>query len=404
MLLGQAVGSLGDITFSRVNGKQVIKSKPSVVKNPQTTSQLIQRILMNTVIQAYSKMAEICDHSFEGVGTGQDSMSYFMQRNLKNLRYQLAVTNDLDASSPLVCPLGVNGLASNDYIIAKGSLAEVTPSVNGVSIELALAGNTYQDVINAIGGKRGDQITLITVGGFQLNTQTFIYSRIILDPVDGTGESLPLSTAFISEGAIVSPNPRNENNGHEYSFEAGKFVIQPTNHLVCMGACIVSRQKSDGQWLRSNASLILDEGDVVGYTMQGALDMFAAGGIDVENPRYLNNAKRATARAQEVNGGGTSNGGGSSEEPTAPAAPTITVTGEGASRSVTMSAAQGASIYYTTDGTNPTSASTAYSSALTISSSCTVKAVAVKDGLTSEVASEVITIENEDDDLPGAGG
>ena len=67
MLLGQAVGSLGDITFSRVNGKQVIKSKPSVVKNPQTEAQLIQRILMNTVIQAYSKMSEICDHSFEGI-------------------------------------------------------------------------------------------------------------------------------------------------------------------------------------------------------------------------------------------------------------------------------------------------------------------------------------------------
>lgn len=397
MLLGQAVGSLGDITFSRVNGKQVIKSKPSVVKNPQTEAQLIQRILMNTVIQAYSKMSEICDHSFEGIGTGQDSMSYFMQRNLKNLRYQLAVTGDLDSPSPLVCPLGVNGLASNDFIIAKGSLAEVTPVVGPANITLAAAGNTYQDIINACGAKRGDQITFITVGGFQVNTQSFVFSRIILDPVDSTGEEQPLTVAFLDGGSINCPNPRNENNGHVYSFTNGELVVAPTNALVSMGAIIMSRMKTDGQWLRSNASLILDEGQGVGYSMQAALDMFAAGGIDVENPRYLNNARRARSVAQQQSGGGDNT-------PTTVAAPTIAVTGEGDSRTVTITAASGASIYYTTDGTDPTSASTAYSAALTISSSCTVKAIAIKDGVSSTVASETITISGDDDERPGQGG
>lgn len=55
----------------------------------------------------------------------------------------------------------------------------------------------------------------------------------------------------------------------------------------------------------------------------------------------------------------------------------------------------GATIYYTTDGSTPSSGSTAYnpSSKPTITSACTIKAIGIKDGLTdSEVASATYTI------------
>lgn len=61
------------------------------------------------------------------------------------------------------------------------------------------------------------------------------------------------------------------------------------------------------------------------------------------------------------------------------------------STSVTLTGPAGATIYYTTDGSTPTSASTAYSEALTLSATTTVKAIAVKDGVTSEVASKTFT-------------
>lgn len=52
----------------------------------------------------------------------------------------------------------------------------------------------------------------------------------------------------------------------------------------------------------------------------------------------------------------------------------------------------GATIYYTLDGSTPTSESTTYSSAITLTQSCTIKAIAVKLGMTdSEVASEDYT-------------
>ena len=77
-------------------------------------------------------------------------------------------------------------------------------------------------------------------------------------------------------------------------------------------------------------------------------------------------------------------------------APTFSVA-EGtyyATQNVSLSAADGATIYYTTDGSEPTSASSSYSTPLSISSTTTVKAFAVKaDCVDSEVASATYTIE-----------
>ena len=54
---------------------------------------------------------------------------------------------------------------------------------------------------------------------------------------------------------------------------------------------------------------------------------------------------------------------------------------------------EGAAIYYTTDGTQPTSSSTLYESAITISTTTTIKAIAIKDDESSSVVSATYTIE-----------
>jgi hypothetical protein len=65
----------------------------------------------------------------------------------------------------------------------------------------------------------------------------------------------------------------------------------------------------------------------------------------------------------------------------------------GESLDVTLACAtDGASIYYTTDGSTPTSESTAYSTKITISATTTIKAIAVKSSMTdSDVATQAYT-------------
>ena len=87
--------------------------------------------------------------------------------------------------------------------------------------------------------------------------------------------------------------------------------------------------------------------------------------------------------------------------PTVAVKPLITVTGNEKATDTYFVSAQvaltsstaGASIYYTTNGAEPTTASTLYSAPFNITATTTVKAIAVKEGLTnSAVASRAITI------------
>ena len=102
-------------------------------------------------------------------------------------------------------------------------------------------------------------------------------------------------------------------------------------------------------------------------------------------------------------GSGSENGGSQSgDQSQAPTAPVISgTTPFTETTSVSMQAEQGAEIRYTTDGSTPTAESSLYSEAITLSDTATVKAIAIKDGQSSEVASKTFTKSsgNDDDDL-----
>jgi predicted histone-like DNA-binding protein len=114
------------------------------------------------------------------------------------------------------------------------------------------------------------------------------------------------------------------------------------------------------------------------------------------------------------NGGGTQSGGsqsGGSSQSATLAAPTISGTTPFAeTTSVSMSGPAGAEIRYTTDGNTPTAESTLYSEAFTLSDTATVKAIAIKGGQSSEMASKTFTKEggappagDDDNEVPGEG-
>jgi nucleoid DNA-binding protein len=101
--------------------------------------------------------------------------------------------------------------------------------------------------------------------------------------------------------------------------------------------------------------------------------------------------------------GGSQNGGsqsGGNSQSAALASPTISGTTPFAeTTSVSISGPDGAEIHYTTDGSAPTAESTLYSEAFTLSDTATVKAIAIKDGESSEVASKLFTKGEGDDEM-----
>ena len=98
------------------------------------------------------------------------------------------------------------------------------------------------------------------------------------------------------------------------------------------------------------------------------------------------------------NGGGSGNGNsggssqGGSETPASVNAPSFAgETQFTESTEVTISGPDGAEIHYTTDGSTPTAESAVYSGALTFTETTTLKAIAIKDGVSSQVTSRTYT-------------
>ena len=121
-----------------------------------------------------------------------------------------------------------------------------------------------------------------------------------------------------------------------------------------------------------------------------------------ENSQNAENGGSEQGAGSEQNGSGSEQGSGSGSEQSGSgdnnsqtesvAAPTINGDSPFAeSTEVSLTGPDGAEIHYTTDGSDPTAQSTLYSEAFTLTEAGTVKALAIKNGVSSEIASRVFT-------------
>lgn len=297
--LNGAKGKVAGTTIYQSNGETVMRVINRSVKNPRTTAQLIQRIITKTVAKQYSAMKEICDHSFEGVTAGANTMAKFRSVNNAILRERIAAAqqagNKFDEIFNFI-PLKTNKFIPVAVQLSEGSLPQVKvlTAVDEATCGLGTV-NTYEGVLNYLGLERGDQLTFITVEN-NGDYYKFNFCRVILDPRESDGSAAPLSTAFIGENNIVvKPNFRNEGTFHTLAFNAtpgtASFCIKSDN--VVAAAVIVSR-KVNNDWLRSKAMLVVGEGAIGNddnISLQEALDLAIQGTeIYTDSQRYLNNA------------------------------------------------------------------------------------------------------------------
>jgi hypothetical protein len=270
------------------------------VKNPKTTAQTLQRVLVKVVALCYAMLKAICNHSFEGVTNGFQCMNKFKKVNLRYLRERAATLQSLGQSLNQFyqfMPLQSEKWSPFAAIISMGHLPEVSVSIDAEGGHKACVNSpsrTYAGFVNSWGLQRGDQVTFVTVqkrqGRYEVN-----YARIVLNPRNADGSGAPMTTEIVdSQGEFPCSNWKNQLNFSTFEFDTDhfNFVLGRGGDVVAAGI-IVSRKDKSGGWFRSNCQLVLNEagfGSDLCSLSEAVERSYATYEIDMESEFYLNNA------------------------------------------------------------------------------------------------------------------
>ena len=187
-----------------------------------------------------------------------------------------------------------------------------------------------------------------------------------------------------------------EANGLEVLYDAQQDkVAQATIGQLAEGAKTGPAVKTIKLLAQSTGEFTRDElkKDVkLGWTDKAKAEIAAAKGTSGSESTDSGNNGSSGSNGSSNSSGSNGSSSGTSETPETPetlSAPTISGnTTFSESAEVSISAVDGAEIRYTLDGSTPTAESTLYSEAFTVTETTSVKAIAIKDGQTSSVASK----------------
>ena len=360
-------GRVGSDVYSigkNAKGKkqQVVRSLAETVANPQTIAQMRGRMIMSTIMQAQSALKPIIDHSFDNVVGVQPNLSEFIRRNYALIKADVAA-NPSSGNAFGLNAYQEKGVKQGAYIISDGKAAipaavSIDKAAGVITIALSAGTMTMAGLKAALNFGNEDFLTIV---GIDLaNAAEYCRYHINQSLADDTAISASnIASVFETEG-----------NATPVVAVAGNAITITLAAVAGSCAFIVTRKVSDG-FIHSKA--VLGAGTNLSWNADAALPTYPVG----EN-KFLN-------------------GGDQSFSP-APApvpsvsAPTISgVTPFETSTSVSMSAESGTEIHYTVDGSTPTASSPLYSSAITLNATATIKAIAIKNGVTSSVANKTFT-------------
>jgi hypothetical protein len=254
--------------------QQVVRSLAEQVSNPRSSAQMFGRMVMSTVMQAVSALKPIIDHSFDGMATGQPSISEFIRRN-----YAL-VKADAEAHPSADNEFALNkyqekGVLPGKYIVSNGSVlkpADLVAGPTGATIVLTNDTLTVRGLKNALGLSADGYFTMVLVDA----DNGAIYSRARLNQslADETVISAAnVNTLFTFEGNATATVTLNDTNI--------SIAIASGEGADAYG--IIVSEKIAGAWQHSQCVLSLfDEAgtaaDVALPTYPTGAQMFLNGG------------------------------------------------------------------------------------------------------------------------------
>lgn len=314
LFLGNGRGSVGDVTLSVLNGKQLSRRRARVVANPQSSSQQLQRMVMATVTGNAARLRSLISHSFQGVRAGADSYNYFNKVNLKLLRSQ-AVSGQIQgfrikgAETFVPC----EGMILGKGIMYSPNLAIQDNGVSCNAVNFPAAFSSEDDytsfLASAFNAKPGDEIAVMFVrattewaaeyNGFYQPKCLLLVRRMVFLPWNdafegqqiaaGTGA---INTALLDFSLAGDGKPRSIVNGLQIIGTGDNPM------LLCVGddplsaaAMFLSRPDGQGGWYNSNTNLVVASDvyykadEIIAADIQGSYGPAAA--TDPSSDLYL---------------------------------------------------------------------------------------------------------------------
>lgn len=308
LILGTARGKLGDVVFYRTGGEQRFRTRVRPT-NPRTNAQLLQRCVVSTAVKFYSEIAEICNHAFQNAEGSLKNHQRYMKLNIDYLR-KIALKN-IESWSPIKFTSQNYGnftwkdsmeVAINRYQISEGDLPSVSATLvqaqgkNTIQIGNVINKSwetiTYNDIVENLGLKLGDQLTFFEFNCY-LNTgyvEKTYYGRVILAPDDGDGTKIYSTNKNKENNGDITIDIRGD-DGENTSRMKLKNIVKNTrevNEQTTAWAVIVSRYEN-GRWRRNNAYVEAEEQLLNKQTLLSAMISYEK---DTTSSLYLNQASK----------------------------------------------------------------------------------------------------------------
>lgn len=320
LILGTAVGKLGDTVLFRQDGIQRSRVRVRKIGNPKTENQAVNRALLNTLSTAYAYMKGIVDHSFQGLLKPVENQRKFATLNQGIARATGSVAAPGTDSGFNFNFKGESLLRPNPYAISRGTMPSVDVynlagdgqklagfQFNQVLSALMDVPTTYKQFCDAIGVEVGTQLTFCIINDDTFTGEpsesnmpksygNFHYARIILSDDLGNGD-VPM---FVSNQGDMSINPayaNSRNQGTLFFDRIGentvRIVVNGYEYPLAMG--VIVSNYSSRMWLRSNTDMVVAEGYQDSNTMSEVLGSYLESETTPESDLYLNQGEGTKA-------------------------------------------------------------------------------------------------------------
>ena len=191
ILIGKGSGSAGNITVVQLKGQTILKQKASIVANPKTPSQMLQRSMMNRAVYAWQLFGNVLKQGITSIPPTQSQYNVYVSENalhFKNSLFDKSTFRNMDL---------IGSLAS------KGTLGTLSPT----SVEADAGTIVIEFPPGQLGNllKVGDKIVILA--GITLQ-EKMVYGEYVLTPADvlpnATGITIPVDNDLADEEGVLT--------------------------------------------------------------------------------------------------------------------------------------------------------------------------------------------------------